>query len=108
MTPEQRQEIELRLLQSEAIYYLLFRTAIQQQDAVAEYMALYGIILSIVHNSQVNVDQFIISKGFVGGVFPRRNARLPPESIFAKIRNDVGHTNRGHIHKYKSNTPSND
>lgn len=93
MTAQQKQDIEDRILNSQSIYYSLFRAALKQGDVVAKYMFLYSVILKIFEDKQIQVDRFIIDNGFKGQTSPRRNYSTP-ETVFTIIRNNVGHTGR--------------
>ena len=80
--------------------YDLFYSALGLTDPIAKFMVLYLIVLSIFTDDQWKVDEFILSKeSGESGVptFPPHRPRKSgvPETIYTKLRNQVGHVRPG-------------
>ncbi|MBD1913674.1 MULTISPECIES: hypothetical protein [unclassified Leptolyngbya] len=79
------------------MYYDFFYFAIGLEDPLAQFMALYNIILSLKGDKQEQVDKFVITKQ------PNIHTNLPfysrksgmPETIYTKLRNQIGHSRSG-------------
>lgn len=79
------------------LYYEMFRVALCLTDPLATFMALYSIVLSLSDDLQEKVDHFVIL------IQPNVQINLPyrkrksaiPETIYTRLRNEVGHIRPG-------------
>lgn len=73
------------------LYYMAFRFAIRESDPVSRYLFLYNILLQIHDDSQKNVDNFIRTENPQVQQSPRPDEPSIIETIFTRLRNEVGH-----------------
>lgn len=76
-------------------YYSQFRTALQTQDPVDRFMALYRLLLHLIPDikgkeSQAAVDEFIIRE-FGAPTTPRPGKPEIRETAYSRLRNEIGH-----------------
>jgi len=76
-------------------YYSLFRTALDQEDVLARYMACYGILLLLCGDNQAAVDACIRAEE--PGVLETARPDKPKiqETVYTRLRNQVGHVRKG-------------
>lgn len=87
-------------------YYDMFRLAMQSTDVVNRYMFLYLILLDMRGPYQNKVDEYIIKCSEELGIDPQnkvwqlkrkdKSGNNIKETIFTYLRNQVGHTIKGH------------
>lgn len=79
------------------LYYEMFRAALCLTDPLATFMALYNIVLSLSEDLQEKVDQFVISiqPGIPTNPSYRNRRSAIPETIYTRLRNEVGHIRPG-------------
>ena len=75
------------------IYYNQFRSAVGLSDTLSRFMAIYGIVLGIVGDTQEKVDEFVLSiePGVATNPPHRRRASGIPETVYTRLRNQIGH-----------------
>jgi hypothetical protein len=103
LNEEQKNDMKESLEQinsDDLTYYDLFYSALSLTDPIAKFMVLYLIVLSTFTDDQGKVDEFILSKqsGESGvPIFPPYRPRRSgiPETIYTKLRNQVGHIRPG-------------
>jgi hypothetical protein len=86
-------------------FYELFHSALAMHDPVANFMCLYLIILNICSDSQEEVDRRVLAHDSSTPTNPphrpRRQRRgqpaRPPETVYTKLRNEIGHVRAGTI-----------
>lgn len=98
--PAKQAELKTALEQphhSGFVYYDLFRSALSLDDALSKFMAIYNIVLLLNNDSQEEVDTFAFSvqPGIATNspFRPRRSGM--PETIYTRLRNQVGHVRPG-------------
>ncbi len=77
--------------------YSLYRFAISQSDVVARFMFLYNLLLQLNSDSQRQVDDFIIAESPGVQQSPSPHSPSGSETIFTRLRNEVGHRRAGTI-----------
>jgi hypothetical protein len=91
---------------SEAISKKLFRIALSNRDVTARYMLLYLILLYLKRDSsgkekQKYVDEFIIGLIGVDESEYKVGPQMKEETIFTKLRNEIGHFRNVDLDKTK-------
>jgi hypothetical protein len=73
--------------------YTLYRSSINQSDPVARFMFLYSILLQLHDDKQKQVDDFIREEA--PNVPQSSSPKGGMETVFTRLRNEVGHSRVG-------------
>lgn len=79
------------------LYYPMLRAALSLIDPLAQFMALYSIVLQLCNDSQEDVDNYILSIQHAtptNAPFRRRRSGVK-ETVYTRLRNEVGHVRPG-------------
>ena len=71
--------------------YGLFRSALQSTGPVEEFMHLYHILMVLIKDSQLNIDEYIISEE---PAVPQTSSPWKPglnETVYTRLRNEFAH-----------------
>jgi hypothetical protein len=75
--------------------YTAYRFAGFQNDPVARFMFFYNILLQLHNDSQKQIDDFIRKEMTNIPQSPRPDKPRLIETIYTRLRNEVGHTRTG-------------
>jgi hypothetical protein len=82
-------------------YFTMFRHAMQIRDELGKFMGFYNILLSIFNDEQKDIDNFIQTRDPNTPIIPSTRifkdgrSKIVNETVFTKLRNQVGHFRPG-------------